>query len=373
MPETISAGPALLATGGPDPLADWFDRAGVRKDPHRLVSAQARPGGESGAGEASGTGDAAGGEDAVPGSPGGSIGQQLRAGKTFFPASLMPYLAHPLVRDLPPERRRALAARHLYQYLTFTAHFETQVVNRAAARIATGGTHANMPVSARVDAMKIYTDESWHALYSLDLVAQLAAATGIPPLPYDFGPYLARLDAVGAELLPGRPVLAQLLQVVVFETLITSILCAVPADRSVLGVVRETVADHARDEGRHHVYFAAFFQGLWASLGPAERMAAARCLPRLIRRSLEPDLTPAGAALLAAGLSPRQASAVLAESCPKDGRPAEIARSARHSVRLFRDCGVLDVPGGRDAFAAAGLLGSSAAHPIIGPHHGEDQ
>ncbi len=338
MPETRERR-ADVRTPPDGPLTGWFERAGVRKDPHRL---------------------------------GGGIGRQLRDGKAFFPAALMPYLAHPLVRSLPPERRRALAARHLYQYLEFTAHFETRVVNRAMALIATGGTHAGLTGSAREDALKIYTDEGWHALHSLDLVAQLAAATDIPALPYDFGPYLARLDTVGDDLLPGQPVLAQLLQVVVFETLVTSILCEVPADHSVLSIVRETVADHARDEGRHHAYFAAFFRELWASLGPAERTGAARCLPQLIRRSLDPDPTPVRAALLAAGLSARQVGAVLAESYPQDARSAEIARSARHSVWLFRDCGVLDVPGARDAFGTAGLLGGPG-NPVISPCHKEDQ
>jgi hypothetical protein len=332
------------------PLAGWFERAGVRKDPHRLVIAQAVPGGDTGAEHKQGD------NDVVAGAFGCRIDQQLRDGKTFFPPSLMPYLAHPLVQVLPPERLRTLAARHLYRYLAFTAHFETRVVNRALARIATSGTYPDLPVSARVDALKIYTDEGWHALFSLDLVAQLTAATGIRPLPYDFEPYLARLDAVGDDLLPGRPVLAQLLQVVVFETLVTSILCAVPTDRSVLNVVRETVADHARDEGRHHAYFAVFFQELWASLSLAERMAAAQCLPQLIRRSLEPDLIPTATALAAAGLSPQQTCTVLADSYPQDEQSAQVAWSARHSVRLFRDCGVLDVRGGRDAFGAADLL-----------------
>lgn len=330
-------------------LSGWFDRAGVRSDPHRLVEDPA-PRQVDGA-------DTAGNPDAA------DIAAQLRAGKTFFPLALMPHVTHPLVQALPRDAARALAARHLYQYLTFTAHFETQVVNRATARIAAGGTDLHLPIGARVDALKIYTDEGWHALFSLDLVAQLAAATTIPALPYDFGPYLARLDSVCADLMPGKTVLAQLLQVVVFETLVTSILSAVPADQSVLDVVRETVADHARDEGRHHAYFSAFFRELWAGLDPSERSAAARCLPQLIRRSLEPDVTATRAALIAAGLSEPAVATVLAESYPAEGRTAEVARSARHSVRLFRICGVLDVPGGYDAFAAAGLLGNGPTAP----------
>ncbi|MBT0768574.1 diiron oxygenase [Kineosporia sp. J2-2] len=304
------------------PLDGWYDRAGVRHDPHRRVT------------------------EPDPG-----------PGQDFFPRHLMPHTTHPLVQALAPQRVRELEARHLYQYLSFTAHFETRVVNRAALHIAEDGSGVRVGTAARADALKIYTDEGYHALYSLDLVAQLEAATRIPALRHDFRPFLARLDLVGEQALPGRAVLAQLLQVVVFETLVTSILSAVPADPQVLGVVRETVADHARDEGRHHAYFSAFFRELWAGLGPAERAAAARCLPALVRRSLEPELTAHRAALLAAGLTAARVRTVLAESYPAEGTDARIAADARHTVRLFRDCGVLEQPGALDAFASAGLVG----------------
>ncbi|MFL6161981.1 MAG: diiron oxygenase [Jatrophihabitantaceae bacterium] len=274
----------------------------------------------------------------------------------FFPLELMPHVTHPLMRRLGPEAERMVAARHLFQYLLFTTHFELGVVNRATARIAQGDIGIRLPNAARADALKIYTDEAYHALSSIDLVARLEAVVGIQALPYDFAPYLTRLDEVGRHALPGRLQLAQLLQVVVFETLVTSILTVVPADRTVLDIVRDTVADHAEDERRHHAYFSAFFRELWAGLDRAERAATARCLPQLIRQSLQPDLTPTSKALAAAGMKPSDIRTVLAESYSNDRQVREAAIIARHSVRLFRNCGVLDTPEAVDAFEAAGLL-----------------
>ncbi|ATL31991.1 diiron oxygenase [Streptomyces formicae] len=299
---------------------DWYERSGVRSGPHRTVAGPLDP------------------------------------AARFFPHHLVPYWDHPLVRALPERRRQELLARHLYHYLNFTAHFETRVVNRATERIADGRTGLDLPAQVRLDAYRIYCDEGYHALFSLDVVEQIAAGTGIPPLPYAFDPFLRQLDGIGAELLAGEPVLAQLLQVVVFETLVTSVLDEVPKDRDVLPVVREIVRDHARDEGHHHVYFSRFFERLWHDLPTSLQRRAARCLPELIVSSLSPDLRPVGAALTVAGLGPDAVRDVIADSYRSPASTAALRTSARHSVRLFRDAGVLELPGAAEAFGAAGLL-----------------
>ncbi|MEV4438841.1 diiron oxygenase [Streptomyces sp. NPDC049577] len=299
---------------------DWYERAGVRGGPRRL------------------------------------LGDELRDGQLFFPPALVPYLDHPRVRALPGPGREALLARHLYHYLEFTAQFETRVVNRATERIAGGRSGLDLATATRLDAYRIYCDEGYHSLYSLDVVDQVSRASGITPLPYDFRPFLDRLDAVGREALPDEPLLAQLLQVVVFEMLITAILNDVPKDPRVLTLVRDVVRDHARDEGWHHAFFARFFRELWHGLTGPQRGRVARCLPGLIRSSLLPDRAPVRAALAAAGLGPTAVAEVVHDAYPRDRVDRGIRDAARHAVRLFEETGVLDVPGGRRAFETAELL-----------------
>jgi len=171
------------------------------------------------------------------------------AGKVFFPEQLVPYLAHEALAQATPQQRRELTVRHLYQFLLATAHLETRVVNRAAELIANGRSGVELPMAARLDAFKVYCDEGYHSLYSLDLADQIAAATGIPVPPWDYGGFVDRLAATAERLLPDAPRLAPLLQVVVFETLITAVLNEIPPDRTVLTVVRDLTRDHARDEG----------------------------------------------------------------------------------------------------------------------------
>ncbi|AZM51937.1 hypothetical protein DMA15_04460 [Streptomyces sp. WAC 01529] len=299
---------------------DWYRRAGVRGGPRRRLT------------------------------------DELETGRTFFPTALVPYLDHPRVVELGEASRRELLARHLFQYLDFTAQFETRVVNRATERIAGNRCGVETDAEVRLDAYRIYCDEGYHSLYSFDVVQQVARASGVAPLPYDFGPFLQRLDAVGTEALPYEPALAQLLQVVVFETLITAVLSDIPKDRDVLTVVRDIVRDHAKDEGWHHVFFSHFFRELWTQESARSRGRIARCLPDLIRCSLLPDLRPVRASLAAAGLAPWVVEDVVHDSYPPASVDQGIRRASRHAVRLFEEVGAMAVPGGAEAFEAAGLL-----------------
>jgi hypothetical protein len=283
--------------------------------------------------------------------------EDREAGLAPFPPALVPYLRHEALADLDPADRRGLLARHLYQYLLYTVHLETKVVNRGVALIGHGELGFPVRPEVQIDALKIYCDEGYHALYSLDIVQQAELATGVPALPYDFTPRLDRLDRTGHRFLPGHPELARLLQVVAFETVVTSILSDIPRDPTVYRVVREVVADHARDEAYHHAFFVSFFRELWANLSPALRGAAARSIPHLVADCLRPDLAPLQAALQAAGIAAPLARDILADSYSPAAVTATIRAAGRHTLRLCESVGAFDLPGAQDALAELGLAG----------------
>jgi hypothetical protein len=300
-----------------DPFSDWYDVAGVRGGVRRTLI------------------------------------DETAQGRVYFPADLVPYLDHPLVAGRGPGVRHELTVRHLYQFLLATTHLETRVVNRGAERIA--NARVGMPLSraTRMDAFKVYCDEGYHALYSLDLADQVAAATGIGVPDWDFGGFADRLDASADRLLPGEPVLAQLLQVVIFETLVTAVLNELPKDTTVVGTVRDLSRDHARDEGRHHRFFSAFFHDLWTNLDTGLRRRAAVALPAFIEDCLVWDVAPVHRSLELAGLTGDEARTVLTDVY---GGPQGIRQTATATVRMCRSAGVLDTPGAVEAFAARGLI-----------------
>jgi hypothetical protein len=281
--------------------------------------------------------------------------EETANGKVFFPDRLVPHLRHPAVAALPKPRRDTLVLLHLYQFLLATTHVETRVVNVGAERIANGRAGIELPVAMRMDAFKVYCDEGYHALYSLDLAEQIAGVTGVQVPGWDYGAFVERLARTACSLLPGEPVLAQLLQVVVFETLITSILNEAPADPRLVGAVREVLRDHARDEGRHHRFFTAFFHELWAGLDPALRTRVAHGLPALIELCMTIDVTPVRSALRFAGLDDVTAGQVVLECYDAAANPRRTAEITRATVAMCRSAGVLNMPGAAETFAARGL------------------
>lgn len=297
----------------------WYEKAGVRSEPRRMIDE----------------------DDDIE--------------KSFFPEHLVPHLDHPLIPKDDPLLRRYLVAQHAYQWLRFTMHFEVAVVVRASQKIADGSSGLLLSDTARMDAYKIVVDEGYHSLYSLDVQHQLVERSGIPALDYDFGPFISGLDDVGRDF-PEHRRLVQLLQVVVFETLVTSILSDVPKDRGVVAIMRETVQEHAIDEGRHHAFFSAFFKHLWSQLDAPLRQRVADYLPDLVVRSLRPASDPARDALLASGFERGQVADIIADSFSRDRVMAGIRHSADKTLRLFEEVGVLDLPGARDRFTEKGLI-----------------
>lgn len=276
-------------------------------------------------------------------------------GEQFFPTALVPHLDHPAVAAADPEQRRYLAAQHLYQWLRFTVNFEVSVVNRATLNIANGTSGVTVPDKAAETAYKIYVDEGFHSLESLRVLRRVEDWSGIQALPYDFGRFLRRLDAIGSDQTDHLQ-LVRLLQVVTFETLITAIFADIPNDRRVLPIVRRMVADHAADERCHHAYFATFFRELWAAMDPPMRVLTGRLLPGLITESLQPATRPAFDALSTCGFTGDQARDIVADAYDLDAVRKGIRFAARKTIALFQDCGVLEEPGAADAFEAAGLL-----------------
>jgi hypothetical protein len=317
---TVAEETAEAEAGAPQyrtPFASWFERSSVRQAPRRLLTE---------------------GED-----------------KHAFSPDLVPLARHELVRALPGDVFEQVLTQHLYRYLDFTTKLEHLVVNRTVLGIAHQTVGVELPEEMVFDAYKIYCDEAYHAVFSADLLRQVRARTGIEPRlaaePY----FTTRLRQLQDTLAPELKPLAELLFVVCSETLISATLAEVPDDPRVHAAVRDTIRDHAQDEGRHHAYFATFLKYLWRQLDPAVRRELGPLLPDLVLAFLHPDLPAVRQELLGYGLSRDDTEQVIAEVY--DERTVrEFARdTARLTLRHFASVGVFDDPAARDRFEELGL------------------
>lgn len=256
--------------------------------------------------------------------------------QAMFSPDLVPVLRDARVRDLGHEVQRAASIRQALRYLEFTAVLEARVVNDVVRDIMFLEAGIELPAVMVRDAHRIYTDEAFHAQFSFELAAQITELTGVEHdrrvEPY----FVHRLRAVKAMNEPSLGRLIDYLFVFVSETLITSSLSSAAQDPRVVPAVRETLRDHARDEGRHHVYFAEFFRRLWDALPRAVRVAVAPVIPDLVEAFLAPDVTMAREELTLYGFSKDEADDIadgLADEATQTGRRAASARLTLQYLR----------------------------------------
>jgi hypothetical protein len=283
--------------------------------------------------------------------------EELEAGKVFFPPELVPVLYHPLVREQDEKVIRSLLLQRLHIYLDFTADLEQLVVTPVTQLISRRRSGFELPPEMLRDSYKICTDEAWHAQFSDDLQWQLISTSRELPLAAGEPYFLTKLNTVRADLESTMRPLANLFFTVVSETLISSILSGIPKDQRVFTAVRETIADHAEDEGRHHAFFARFFEFTWPQLTPAQKDQVGTMLPEFIVAFLKPDMAAMVAMLGPTNLDPQAIRGVIEETYPMARVHADMRAASAATLRLFDRNGVFESAKVADSFLRCGLLG----------------
>lgn len=277
--------------------------------------------------------------------------ERVEPQEIYFPPELVAIHGHPLVSARGESFQRRVLIQTLYQYLHFTSELEDLAVLPVAMDLSRGKSGLSLPAGVRRDAYNIVTDEAWHAQFSAQLSHDVARRTG-EPVP-DFGEpmFVARLNAIEAELETHVPNLGKLLFAIVSETLISALLAGIPHDPRLPQAVRQTVADHAIDEGRHHAYFKDILAFLWADLTRAERAHVGPWIPMIILAFLEPDYLAVSESLRLLGLGADETEAVLTESFPRAYVLANAGAAAKSTIRYLAELGGLRDPATADAFA----------------------
>jgi hypothetical protein len=207
----------------------------------------------------------------------------------------------------------------------------------------------------RFDAYKIYCDEAYHSLFSADLMQQIETSTGFDYYSIRRHPALEYFHSTIAGVEAEDRAWFELFFVIVSETLISGTLARIPHSPSVLRAVRELVADHAEDEGRHHFFFAQICELAWAQLPVDLRHRIGIVLPEFILNFLAPDF-PSIQTFLTRHLNAKQVEQVMEECYPAPLLVLSAQSAARATLTLFEESGILSRPDVADAFEANGFV-----------------
>lgn len=264
-------------------------------------------------------------------------------GCSFFSADLTPEVTHSLMLARGSESIQELLTRRLYSYLDFTTILEQEIVNPVVLSLSRDAFGLKLPGDMKFDAYRIYCDEAYHALFSVDLKRQIESSTKVLPTnnmpePH-FGRVIRRIEATMPESLRG---LVGLCAAVVSETLISGSLTKVPTDSTVVNVIREVIADHAADERTHHAYFTKVLEMTWPQLDKSTKQLLGPHFADFILAFLAPDGGAQQSFLTHMKFSPEEVEQILHESHPFGETLADVRQAARSTIRLLQRTGILD-------------------------------
>ena len=282
--------------------------------------------------------------------------------KLYFPSELVPHTQHSLILDRGEDLVRELLIQRLYVYMDFTEILELNAINPVVLKVARNQSGFELPEEMLRDAYKIYVDEAYHGMFSDDLKRQVEVATGVKPRPVPIPNFLRILGEVESTLPNELRDLARTFFVFVSETLISAILADIPVDDRVATAVREVVADHAEDEGRHHAYFAKLLEFIWPQLTPKQRTTVGPLLPQFIRAFLAPDMPAIRAILAGYGLAPDEIQRVMEESYPEAAVDSAVKSAAKATLRHIQRNDVLKDAETAEAFYSSGLI---SQEPVV--------
>ncbi|GAA5534791.1 diiron oxygenase [Deinococcus aluminii] len=255
----------------------------------------------------------------------------------IFPARFVPYSSHPIITRLQEHTgntRSRILTHAAYRYLDFTIKLELLVVNDVTRSIALDRAGFSLPPELVLDAYKVYCDEGYHALFSMEGIKQIHAVNLERPVVGSTvnHRYLDSLRQITAN----HGELARLFFTIVSETLITGYLTtAKSSDATIMALL----ADHAVDEGRHHSFYSSFLEIITPQITRANKRQIGSLFPDLASAFLFPDLPVITEELIHCGLTVDQAREVLADTYPVDRLMPQIISAGRTPLRKFGELG----------------------------------
>lgn len=263
-------------------------------------------------------------------------------------------MSHPALRHLGLAERNGLFAARLVHFLDDMTLTEHRIVNMAAQVIAENRLRAYLPESLALDALKLYTDEGYHAYFTAHASHAIRSAFGMAA--HD-GPNIkiATLEALMADTPAERRDMAWFMVGFVGETMITKAIVDVMRGTAHSGVQNMLLA-HLEDECVHAKYFTHLFTLIWPQLDADSQACFGQLLPRIIAAFHTWDERFHQRLLDGVGLDAATRDRVLAKVACEAQQTARMRSRCGNTLQVLERCGVFGDEALRAAFVQSGLI-----------------
>ena len=284
------------------------------------------------------------------------IDTQLKDKRWFLPDGV-PILTHSLLKDIEQNKEQYLLGRFLLQFLEYGTILEHEFVNTILAELALGECGIPLPDQMRIDALKIYTDEAYHACFNMEATQEIRNYIGLPIS--DAWPLKnTRLEGLRKLIPEGKSKESFLIRFAIAA--ISETVAAKELAESMKGIIVEPIynifIDHAEDEKKHCMYFSTLFEVVWNYLSDDERKFLGINFPKILKAFVDINTIALHEALAIIDVDRESAEIIIKESYPADFTIQRAMSVASITFRVFDRLGVFKIPEAKQAFLQEGFL-----------------
>ena len=186
-------------------------------------------------------------------------------------------LNHSELHNISNLDKKFIMGTQLLEFVIKTTKFEIEYVNKIASKIAFGEFNIIIPQAMKLDALKIYTDEGYHAYFSQKIANQIIDYYGIEDdLTTYTNKYFSYLDGILYNENCSANNLAMLACVIVSESMIVNDISS-EMKEIVYEPIKLMFKNHMIDEAFHGKYFLTLFGLIWDQLDDSHRIFFANC------------------------------------------------------------------------------------------------
>ncbi len=199
-------------------------------------------------------------------------------GMSWHLASYSGILEHEKLRNLSDRDKEFVKGTQLLEFVTKQTIFEIECVNYVASRLAHGKYDFDLSESLKLDALKVYTDEGYHAYYTQKVANQIRNyyLIGEDDISLFVKDYYSKIESIISKFGESYKDLCMLAFVVAGENQIVSDI-STEMRQIVYEPIRTMFRDHMKDEVFHAKFFSVVFENIWPQLSIKEQEIMGLC------------------------------------------------------------------------------------------------
>lgn len=263
-------------------------------------------------------------------------------------------LSHTALRHLELADRNWLYAARLVHFLDDMTLTEHRIVNVAAQVIAENRLRAFIPEQLALDALKLYTDEGYHAYFTAHASQAIRKVFSLKERD-EPNVKIAAIEALVAETPAERRDMAWFMVGFVGETMITKAI--VDMMRSTANsAVQGLLLAHLEDEWTHAKFFAHLFSLVWPKLDADSQAYFGALLPRIVAAFHIWDERFYRRILGHVGLSAAACDRVFSKVASEAAQVALMRGKIGNTLQVLEHCEVFRHAQVRASFVQSGLI-----------------